>query len=448
MRLAPGVVVAERYRLDQPLGRGAMGEVWAATHLAIGTRVAIKQLSGDAPGRELVTRFKREAMLLGRVRSDYVARVLDFVDDGRHGHLLVMELVAGKSLIEVLGTRRYSVREAIDLGCDVLSALADLHSAQIIHRDLKPGNLIVEPRARGPRHILVDFGMSRVQHQDSDDEMTSITRANVALGTLSYMAPEQILNSRGVTASADLYAAGAILFRAVAGYHAYAHDDDATLARMKLHDEAPALPVPDNDALGVELARIVARALGRKPSLRYATADEMLSDLERLRSPVATFLEDTTHQQPVSATSLPLALPAETSGEALSLQAVERGSASRSASGIGPSPVVARASRRGLFLALGGAAVIATLGGAGLLVSAREGPPKVASPPAESVAPPAPQRASVAVAPPPPPAALPSVATAPPPASSAAPALSAPALRVLRPNAPPPRETPPSVDGF
>ena len=99
MELTPGAVVADRYRVERKVGEGGMGEVWAGEHVAIGVRVALKTLLSTATNdRSVIARFKREAMLLGRLRSDHVARVVDFVTDEKFGLVLVMDFVEGESL--------------------------------------------------------------------------------------------------------------------------------------------------------------------------------------------------------------------------------------------------------------------------------------------------------------------------------------------------------------
>src|SRR4051812_2619121 len=103
MDLAPGVVLVGRYRVDRKLGSGGMAEVWAAKNIAVGTEVAIKTLSMSASGNaEVVLRFRREAYLLACIRSDHVARVLDFAYDETFGHILVLDLIQGEALLEVL----------------------------------------------------------------------------------------------------------------------------------------------------------------------------------------------------------------------------------------------------------------------------------------------------------------------------------------------------------
>src|SRR5262245_41792759 len=102
MDLTPGAVIAGRYRVERKVGSGGMGEVWAGEHLTVGSRVAVKTLlSAAACNHEVVARFKREAYILGRIRSDHVARVVDFVADDEYGLVLVMEFIRGDSLSQV-----------------------------------------------------------------------------------------------------------------------------------------------------------------------------------------------------------------------------------------------------------------------------------------------------------------------------------------------------------
>jgi len=288
MDLSPGSVVAGRYRADRKVGAGGMGEVWAAEHLAIGVKVALKTLLGaTASHHEVVARFNREAFLLGRVRSDHVSRVLDFVEDETWGLVIVMEFIEGRSLADRLDTSVMSVEDTVELAIDLTAALCDLHRASIVHRDLKPGNVILQPRSDGgTRAVVVDFGISRLLSEgknDDEDTITGITKANMALGTVEYMAPEQILNSRDVTAVSDIYALGAILYRSLTGGHAYGQRQEDALARAKLIDDAPQLVLERKDPVARELTTVVMKAIQRRPVNRYKSAQDMLADLLPLR---------------------------------------------------------------------------------------------------------------------------------------------------------------------
>jgi serine/threonine-protein kinase len=285
--LLPGAIVAGRFRIERLVASGAMGNVWEGAHCELQLRVAVKALRREVmSNREIVARFSREAFLLGRIQSEHVARVLDFTVDRRFGPLLVTEFIEGPSLASMLQGRRLTVEEAIDLAIDVVRGLGALHRAQVIHRDVKPANILLRALGDSGRcAVFVDFGVSRLASRDegSEDALTEITMADRAVGTFEYMAPEQILSSRTVTVSADLYAVGAILYRAVAGHHAFRDASGPELARHKLSLAAPALVTGRSDPVAKGFEELVARALAQSPGERYELADAMLADLVLLR---------------------------------------------------------------------------------------------------------------------------------------------------------------------
>jgi serine/threonine protein kinase len=282
----PGAIIGGKYRVERRLGQGGVGEVWAGEDTE-GTKVAIKTLLPAASAhRELVTRFKREADFLARIRSQYVAKVVDFFADEQYGLVLILEFIDGEPMNELLRRKDLSIEEAIEIAWDVLGGLADLHREQIIHRDLKPGNVILRKMPNGRSNaVIVDFGMSRLTGVDKDgEEVTALTRVDIAVGTLEYMAPEQILDSSGVTTAADIYAIGAMLYRAVAGRHIFGELNDAVLARHKLINNAPPLEVTRTDPVARGFVAMVGRMLSRAPKERYQRAEDALEHLAVLRS--------------------------------------------------------------------------------------------------------------------------------------------------------------------
>ncbi len=287
MSLEPGTVLAGIYRTESRLGSGGMGEVWAGVRLRDGSPVALKvlQRAKKLPG-EVLARFKREAKVLARVRSDYVSRVLDFVADRHFGLVLVMELIPGESLQSLLArTPRLPVETVLSLCADISRGLCDLHACNVVHRDLKPGNIILSPLdGFQSRAMLIDFGVSRIMSgPDEEDEVTAITRADRVLGTLEYMSPEQILGSRTVTGSTDIYAVGAIMFRAIAGHHVYGDESDARLASSKLNVDPHPLVTGRSDWIGTRTEALVARLLSRHTRERPATAEDLLAEIEAIR---------------------------------------------------------------------------------------------------------------------------------------------------------------------
>jgi serine/threonine-protein kinase len=311
VEVRPGAVVGGKYRVERRLGQGGVGEVWAGED-PDGTKVAIKTLLPAASAhRELVTRFKREADFLARIRSQYVAKVLDFFADEQYGLVLVLEFIEGEAMNELLRRKDLSIEEAIDIAWDVLGGLADLHRAQIIHRDLKPGNVILRRMPSGRSNaVIVDFGMSRLTGVDKDgEEVTALTRVDIAVGTLEYMAPEQILDSSGVTMAADIYALGAMMYRAVAGHHIFGELNDAVLARHKLINDAPPLQVTRTDAVARGFCAMVGRMLQRAPKDRYQRAEDVLEHLAVLRAGAIPPALEKTVDSPEGSSPIAVSLP-------------------------------------------------------------------------------------------------------------------------------------------
>lgn len=285
MDFVPGAMIGGKYRLERKIAEGGMGEVWIA--LRGSERLAIKRLLADASrDREVVTRFRREALLLGKIQSEHVSRVIEQVKDPSFGELLVMEYVEGESLADLLEKRRtLSVEETLELALDLTRAVADLHRASIVHRDLKPENVILKRAPNGQRKaVLIDFGLARLLNAEEkpagEETLTGITRAETAVGTIYYMAPEQILSSRDVSRAADVYAVGAILYRAASGRNVFGDDlDDLSYARKKLNEEAPPIELPRKDKTAAALEKIITRAVKRRPAERYEGIDPMRKEI-------------------------------------------------------------------------------------------------------------------------------------------------------------------------
>jgi serine/threonine-protein kinase len=184
---------------------------------------------------------------------------------------------------ELLRRKDLSIEEAIEIAWDVLGGLADLHREQIIHRDLKPGNVILRKMPNGRSNaVIVDFGMSRLTGVDQDgEEVTALTRVDIAVGTLEYMAPEHPTARRHH--GSRIYAIGAMLYRAVAGRHIFGELNDAVLARHKLINNAPPLEVTRTDPVARGFVAMVGRMLSRAPKERYQRAEDVLEHLAVLR---------------------------------------------------------------------------------------------------------------------------------------------------------------------
>lgn len=270
--IAEGQVIAGRFRVGRELGRGGTATVWFATHVKLGTPVAVKvMLSQFKADPHATARFLREARAMARLTSDHVARVLDVdvTDDGRP--YIAMEYVEGSTLSEILRKRRrLPCSEAANYICQTAFALSEAHSLGIVHRDLKPGNLLVTARRDGSALVKVlDFGISKVPVTDSEQQLTL---QEVSIGTPSYMSPEQLRGSRDVGVASDIWALGVILYQLSTGRLPFRADDMPSLCLAILEQPIPRVR-DDFPEVPAELDVIIARCLRRAPSERFESVD-------------------------------------------------------------------------------------------------------------------------------------------------------------------------------
>ena len=272
-----GQVLGGKYRIEQALGRGGMGAVYVATQLELGRRVAVKvMLPSLARDRTSLARFRREAEIAAGIGHPNIVQVTDFGSDAR-GSYFVMDLLEGEPLSDVLRREgRLEPRRVVAIALQILSALGAVHARDVVHRDLKPPNVfLAKVVALGEMVKLLDFGVAKL----SGPEHTRLTATGFAVGTVTYMAPEQ-LTGGAVDGRTDLYALGVIMYRCLAGRLPYEGSREL-LPSMIL--SAPATPLrafrPDVDP---RLAAIVDRALEKLPGARYPSADAMAEALVAL----------------------------------------------------------------------------------------------------------------------------------------------------------------------
>ncbi len=285
MQLVPGSRIGE-YVLESVLGTGAFGVVWLAHRedpaSSLPTkRVAIKVLhAAAARSAESVERFRREAWALSRLQSPHIARMYEFLSIVPAGMALVMEYVEGELLSDVIARSRFSVEDATSLGIGILSGVTEMQSMGIVHRDIKPENVILRPNANGWHAVIFDFNLSRVNQPNG--QMSNLTTMHAAIGTVPYMAPEQLIDARRVNEASDVYSLATILFRAVAGTLPF---DSREGLREKLQQEARPLVTGRGDAMARGFERVVMKGLRRRPAERFRNAREMRDELIALVTP-------------------------------------------------------------------------------------------------------------------------------------------------------------------
>lgn len=276
-----GTVLDGKYRIDGVLGVGGMGAVLEATHLTLEEKVAIKVLLGElTEDPEVVARFTREAWAAAKIKSENVARVHDVGALPSGSPYLVMEFLEGADLEQIQHERgTLGVAETVDYLLQACRALAEAHAQGIIHRDLKPGNLFRVTLPDGsPQIKVVDFGISKV------GAAGDVTKTGVLMGSPVYMAPEQLLSSKDVDVTADVWSLGVILFELIAGEPPF---DAATLPLLcsaVMADPTPSLQaVAPHAPAGLDA--VVARCLEKDPLDRYPNLAELASALAPFAGP-------------------------------------------------------------------------------------------------------------------------------------------------------------------
>jgi serine/threonine protein kinase len=272
--LSPGSVALGRYTIQKVIGRGGMATVYLARNQETERLVALKILDPEiSSDPSYVERFRREARAAGRIRSDHVVAIYDLGTDESGTLVLVMEYLEGQTVQQALRNGRLPIPRIGHLGRHLCEGLAAAHECGVIHRDLKPANLFIERMPAGAEKLKVlDFGISKLAEASSQE----LTRAGQTLGTLAYMAPEQIRGTvKGNDPRIDLYAAGVSLFLMLTAKRPIDADDTVQLLQAVL--EKP--PLTLQQACGVEfppaLEAFVAKALQKDSARRFQNAIEM-----------------------------------------------------------------------------------------------------------------------------------------------------------------------------
>jgi serine/threonine-protein kinase len=272
------------FQVTQLLGRGGMGEVWAARTPDGLHEVAIKVLLPNAALKpDLVARFEREASVSAAIDSEFVCKLLAHERDASGAHLLIFEKLEGESLSDRLKRELYlPFAEVGPIVDDALLGLAAAHRAGVIHRDLKPGNIFLERTGdpqRPERAKVLDFGISKFSKgYDGRRDEPSLTDFDATLGSFAYMAPEQVRGAARVDHRCDIYAVGAVAFRALSGRMPFEGANAGTVIALKLDRVAPTLSEVTGDHWPAGLERFLARCLARDPEHRFCSAEEAVSE--------------------------------------------------------------------------------------------------------------------------------------------------------------------------
>jgi serine/threonine-protein kinase len=305
-QLSQGTSIAGRYRLDERLGAGGMGEVWAATHEITRRRVALKFLKGSVSMRpDMRQRLLREARAASAVKHPNVVEVLDAFELEGGVPVLVMDLLVGETLrARLVKAGALSVRETAALLSAVVAAIEAAHARGVIHRDLKPDNIFLEQGDGGDVKVKVlDFGVAKLTAREGDAaESGSLTGADSIVGTPWYMAPEQCYGEQDVDGRADVWALGVILYECLAGRRPVEGSSIGQVLKHLQHDRI--VPI-ERQVPGVpsELRVLLRRML----SVERQDRPQDLSELRRVLAVLANGSHPTSSDR-VERLSLPAGL--------------------------------------------------------------------------------------------------------------------------------------------
>ena len=265
-----GTHLNDRYRLEEKIGSGGMSTVYSAFDPTLERWVAIKLMHRDLSGDpDQLERFRREARAVARLSHPHVVTVIDFGEDDGTPYI-VLERVEGETLKErIRRMGRLPVAEAVAYAIEIGRALSAAHAQRLVHRDVKPQNVLIDGEGRAK---VTDFGIARSL------EAQGLTATGRVLGTTDYVSPEQALGKE-VSEQSDVYSLGIVLFEMLTGEVPFKAESQVAVAMKHVKD-----PLPDVQRLRPEvsasLAAVVERATAKETRNRYATAAEMVDDLE------------------------------------------------------------------------------------------------------------------------------------------------------------------------
>jgi eukaryotic-like serine/threonine-protein kinase len=275
--------VISHYRIIKLLGSGGMGEIYLADDTQLDRTVAIKVLPAEvASNKERMNAFIREAKAASAIDHPNIVHVYE-INQTDNIHFIAMQYVEGETLANKINGKPLEITEFLQIGIQIIDAIAEAHARGIVHRDLKPANIMISSKGYAK---LLDFGLARIQKIPDSSELSQVqtwtkTKPGIIAGTIAYMSPEQALGKQ-IDHRTDIFSTGVVFYEMATGRKPFAGSNPSETIDKIVHSQPESI-ARLNYSVPQELERIIRKCLEKDPDRRYQSASDILIDLKNLK---------------------------------------------------------------------------------------------------------------------------------------------------------------------